>query len=55
MDVHGLLQAEVTAGKRSSDVFREFGDDTKRFGELLTTNPSAACALMDELKTKYNL
>lgn len=55
MDVHGLLQAEVDAGRRSTDVFQQFNDDTKSYAELLSTDPSAACKLMDDLKTKYKL
>lgn len=55
MEVHGLLQAEVNAGRRSPDVFRDFNKDTASFGELLTKNPSQACELMDRVKEKYHL
>lgn len=55
MGVHGLLQAEVNAGRRSPDVFRDFNKDTAGFGELLTKNPSQACELMDRVKEKYHL
>lgn len=55
MQIHSQLQAEVNAGRRDTDVFREFNEDTKSFGELLSTNPSKACELLDSVKTKYNL
>jgi hypothetical protein len=55
MYIHGLLQAEVDAGKRSSDIFRQYNDDTASFGELLMKNPSEACALLDSIKEKYHL
>jgi len=55
MEVHGLLQKEVDAGRRSTDVFREFNDDTVGYAEMLSTNPSKACDLMDKLKEKYKL
>ena len=55
MELHGLLQAEVTAGRMSSDIFRQFGEDTKGYAEMLSTNPSAACKLFDDLKVKYKL
>ena len=55
MEVHALLQAEVDAGRASTDVFRTFGEDTKSLGELMSTNPSKACELMDRLKQKYGL
>jgi hypothetical protein len=55
MEVHGLLQAEVDAGRMDSDIFRTFNEDTVGFAEMLSTNPSAACELLDRLKTKYKL
>ena len=55
MEVHGLLQAEVNAGRRSQDVFRDFAKDTLPFAELISKNPSEACALLDRVKTKYGL
>ena len=55
MELHGMLQAEVDAGKRSSDIFRQFGEDTKGYAEMLSTNPSAACKLFDDLKIKYKV
>lgn len=55
MEVHGLLQAEVNAGRRSPDVFRDFNKDTLAFGELLSKNPSEACALLDRVKKQYGL
>jgi len=55
MEVHGLLQAEVNAGKRDSSIFREFADDTKGLSEMYSTDPSAACKLMEELRKKYGL
>lgn len=55
MALHSLLQAEVDAGRRSSEVFRQFGEDTRSFGEFLTTDPTKACELIDQLKVKYGL
>jgi len=55
MEVHGMLQAEVNSGKRNSEIFREFNYDTRAFGEMLSTDPSKACELLDQLKVKYNL
>ncbi|MCO6430480.1 MAG: hypothetical protein J5J00_06420 [Deltaproteobacteria bacterium] len=55
MELHSLLQAEVMAGRKDSEVFNQFTKDTASFGEKLTRNPSEACALIDELKTKYGL
>lgn len=55
MEVHALLQAEVDAGKRSSEVFREFSDDTVGLAEMYSTDPSKACELLELLKIKYKL
>lgn len=55
MEVHGLLQTEVDAGKRTSEVFSQFQKDTVGYAEMLSTNPSKACQLMDDLKVKYKL
>lgn len=55
MELHGMLQKEVDAGKRSADIFRQFNEDTKGYGEMLSTNPSAACKLFDDLKVKYKV
>ncbi len=55
MEVHAMLQAEVDAGKRTSDIFAQFGEDTKGYAELLATNPSKACELLEELKKRYGL
>lgn len=55
MDLHALLQKEVDAGRKSSDIFRRFGDDTRGYAEMLSTNPSAACKLFDDLKVKYGV
>lgn len=55
MEVHGLLQAQVNAGKMSSDIFRTFMEDTTEYGELLVSDPSKACALLQRLKKKYGV
>ena len=55
MELHALLQAEIDAGRRDSDIFQQFNADTKGYGEMLATNPSAACKLLDDLKAKYKL
>ena len=53
MEVHALIQAEVDAGKLDSEKFRDFNDDLKPFAELLSSDPSQACALLEKLKNKY--
>jgi hypothetical protein len=55
MELHGLLQAEVNAGRKPVDIFQTFNEDTKGYAEMLSTNPSKACELFDSLKTKYGL
>jgi hypothetical protein len=55
MELHGKLQAEVDAGKRDSDIFRQFNEDTKGVAEMYSTNPSEACKLFDELAIKYKV
>ncbi len=55
MEVHGMLQAKVNAGEMSSDIFRQFNTDTQGYAEMLSTDPSAACKLFEDLKEKYNL
>ena len=55
MEIHGLLQAQVDAGKISSDIFRTFSEDTKDYGEMLTRNPPEACQLLRKLRVKYGV
>ncbi|MBX7136940.1 MAG: ankyrin repeat domain-containing protein [Oligoflexia bacterium] len=55
MELHGLLQAQVDAGKMDSDIFRTFNEDTKDFARLLTENPPEACNLLARLKAKYGV
>ncbi len=55
MELHGMLQAQVDAGKMNSDIFRTFSEDTKEYGKLLTEDPPAACALLARLQKKYGL
>ncbi len=55
MELHGLLQKQVEAGKMDSDIFRRFNDDTRAFGEYLSTDPSKACKLIEDLKVKYGV
>ncbi|MCB0330621.1 MAG: ankyrin repeat domain-containing protein, partial [Bdellovibrionales bacterium] len=55
MELHGLLQAQVNAGKMSSDIFRTFGDDTKDYASMLSSNPEEACKLFARLKNKYGV
>ena len=55
MEIHGLLQQQVDAGKKSSDIFRTFNEDTKDYGRLLTEDPPAACDLLEKLRTKYGV
>lgn len=55
MDLHGKLQKEVDAGKRSSEIFRTFNKDTEDYGNLLATNPPAACQMFERLRVKYGI
>ena len=55
MEIHGLLQVEVDAGRRSSDVFKDYNQDTVGFAEMLTRNPTEACDLLEKLRSKYKL
>ncbi len=55
MEIHGLLQAQVDAGKMSSDIFRTFSVDTEDYGRLLTTDPGEACRLLERLRKKYGV
>jgi hypothetical protein len=55
MELHGLLQAEVDAGRKTTAIFSTFNEDTKGYAEMLSTNPSKACELFETLKKKYGL
>ena len=55
MEVHGKIQAAIDAGKLPPNMFRTFGDDTKALGEMMSTNPSEGCKLLDGLERKYKL
>ena len=55
MEVHAMIQAQVDSGLKSAELFRQFNDDTRSFAELLSTNPSKACELMEKIKAKYQL
>ncbi|RIL06773.1 MAG: hypothetical protein DCC75_10575 [Proteobacteria bacterium] len=55
MELHGLLQAQVNAGKMNSDIFRTFNDDTKDYAEMLSSNPNDACQLFERLRIKYGV
>lgn len=55
MELHGLLQAEVDAGRKTTEIFNRFGEDTKGVAEMYSTNPSKACELFEKLKVKYGL
>lgn len=55
MEIHELLQAQVNAGKMSSDIFRTFNDDLADYGRLLTTDPGEACRLLERLRKKYGV
>lgn len=55
MEIHGLLQKEVDAGRMSSDVFREFAEDTKLLADYMTSDPSKACELLERVRAKHKL
>jgi hypothetical protein len=53
MMLHGSIQERVDAGELNSDVFKSFGDDLAKMGELMSTNPSEFCKKLNELEKKY--
>lgn len=53
MELHGWLRSEVDAGRKQQDIFQQFQEDTKSYAHLLSTDPSAACKLFDDLRKKY--
>ena len=53
MMVHSKIQLQVDAGKLDSEVFKSFGQDLAKMGELMSTDPSAFCKKLDELEKKY--
>ena len=55
MELHGKLQARVNAGTMSDEIFRTFNKDTEGYGEMLATNPAAACELFAQLTKKYGV
>lgn len=55
MGLHQQLENKAAKGDVSRDVFKTFGEDTKAVGELMVTNPTKACELLDTVKTKYQL
>ena len=55
MGMHEQLQDKVALGDADQDVFRQFGEDTAKIGELMSTNPSEACRQLDALKPKYKV
>lgn len=55
MEIQGLLQAQVNAGKMSDDIFRTFNEDTTEYARLLTEDPPAACRLLEKLRAKYGV
>jgi hypothetical protein len=55
VEIHGLLQARVKAGRMNSSIFRTFAKDTEDFGRLLTEDVPGACRLLESLRVKYGL
>lgn len=55
MELHGKIQAAVDAGKKDSSLFAMFNEDTSSVAEFLSTDPSRACALFEQLQKKYDL
>jgi hypothetical protein len=55
MEIHGLIQKEVDAGRKSSDVFRDFNQDTLPYAEMLGRDPNEACALLEKVRKKYGV
>ena len=53
MVVHSKIQEAIDAGKLDSEVFKSFGNDLAKMGELMSTNPSEYCKKLDELEVKY--
>ncbi len=55
MELHQLLQKEIEAGRQTPAILQKFNNDTRSYGELLTTNPGKACELLDRVKKDYGL
>lgn len=55
MKLHTQLQDSVNKGKLTEDIFSRYNEDTKGYALLLSTNPSAACELIDELAAAYGI
>jgi len=55
MNMHQQLEDKVALGDADQDVFRQFGEDTKSFGDLMFTNPSEICRRLDAMKAKYGV
>ena len=55
MNLHGRLQKLVDAGKKDMEIFHTFSVDSVEFSTLLSSNPPAACKLLDRLAVKYGV
>lgn len=55
MVIHSKIQEKVDAGEVNSEVFKSFGDDLAKFGELMSTNPSEYCVKLDGLAERYGV
>lgn len=54
LEVTNLLQADLEAGRMTQEQFGEFYSELGGLGLLLSTDPSGACDLLDQLKAKYH-
>lgn len=55
MVIHSKIQEKVDAGEIDSEVFKSFGNDLAKFGELMSTNPSEYCVKLDGLAERYGV
>jgi hypothetical protein len=55
MELHKQLEDRVATGEATSDVFRTFGNDTKDFGDLYSSNLPEVCRRLEKIKKQYNL
>ena len=55
MELHGILQKNVDAGKLSSEIFRTYNDDTADLARMYQEDPSEACLLFERLRIKYGV
>lgn len=55
MEIHSQIQAAIASGQKPADSINRFSDKTMKFGELLVSDPSKACELLEQVKRELEL